>query len=108
MFFAVEAAAMDGFIACWDTKMHYDFARPYTLVHDYFKDQTIKGWGGPEKGMIDMQGQDWRPYSPETFLCPPFPSYVSGHSTISGACAEILRLFTGSDQFGIRSKTQTR
>ena len=101
MFFAVEAAAMDGFIACWDTKMHYDFARPYSLVHDFFKDQTIKGWGGPEKGMIDMRGQDWRPYSPETFLCPPFPSYISGHSTISGACAEILRLFTGSDQFGI-------
>jgi len=101
LFFAVEAAAMDGFIACWDTKMQYDFARPYSLVHDYFKNKTIKGWGGPDKGMIEMMGQDWRPYSPETFLCPPFPSYVSGHSTISGACAEILRLFTGSDKFGI-------
>jgi len=32
-------------------------------------------------------------------LCPPFPSYVSGHSTISGACAEILRLYTGNDRF---------
>src|SRR4051812_15419335 len=97
MYFVVEAAAMDGFIACWDTKMHYDFARPYTLVHYYFKNKTIKGWGGPQKGMIEMQGQEWRPYSPETFLCPPFPSYISGHSTISGACAEILRLFTGND-----------
>ena len=35
-----------------------------------------------------------------TFLCPPFPAYVSGHSTVSGACSEILRLYTGSDQFG--------
>jgi hypothetical protein len=51
--------------------------------------------------MMDIKGQDWRPYSPETFLCPPFPSYVSGHSTISGGCAEILRLFTRADQFGI-------
>ena len=31
MYFAVEATAMDAFIACWDTKMEYDFARPYSL-----------------------------------------------------------------------------
>ncbi|MGC4102386.1 vanadium-dependent haloperoxidase [Ferruginibacter sp.] len=104
MYFAVEAAAMDAFIACWDTKMTYDFARPYTLVHYLFKNKTIRGWGGPEKGMVDMKGQDWRPYSPETFLCPPFPSYISGHSTVSGACAEILKLFTGDDKFGIEVK----
>jgi len=100
MYFLVEAAAMDGFIACWDAKMYYDFARPYALVHYYYKDSTIKGWGGPGKGMIEMKGQDWRPYSPETFVCPPFPSYVSGHSTVSGACSEVLKLFTGNDYFG--------
>lgn len=104
MYFFVEAAAMDAFIACWDTKMQYDFARPYTLVHYYFKDKKIKGWGGPEKGIIEMSGQEWRPYSPETFLCPPFPSYVSGHSTVSGACAEALKLYTGDDHFGIEIK----
>ncbi|MES2332364.1 MAG: vanadium-dependent haloperoxidase [Bacteroidota bacterium] len=104
MYFAVEAAAMDAFIACWDTKMKYDFARPYTLVHHYFENKKIRGWGGPEKGMIEMPGQDWRPYSPETFLCPPFPSYVSGHSTVSGACSEILKWFTGSDRFGVEVK----
>lgn len=104
MFFAVEAAAMDAFIACWDTKMYYDFARPYALVHYYFKDQKIWGWGGPGKGWGEELGQDWRPYSPETFLCPAFPSYVSGHSTVSGACSEILRLFTGDDRFGITIK----
>jgi hypothetical protein len=100
MYFLVEAAAMDGFIACWDAKMHYDFARPYALVHYYFKDSLIKGWSGPDKGMIEMKGKDWRPYSPETFVCPPFPSYVSGHSTVSGACSEVLKLFTGNDHFG--------
>ena len=100
MYFLVEAAAMDAFIACWDAKMFYDFARPYSLVHDYYKDQVIKLWGGPGKGMIEENGKQWRPYSPDTFLCPAFPSYVSGHSTVSGACAEALRLFTGSDYFG--------
>ncbi|MBU2884332.1 vanadium-dependent haloperoxidase, partial [Gilvimarinus agarilyticus] len=100
MYFYVESVAMDGFIACWDSKMYYDFARPFALVHDYYQDETIKAWGGPEVGMTEMKGQEWRPYSPNSFLCPPFPSYVSGHSTISGGCAEALRLFTGSDEFG--------
>ena len=100
MYFLVEAVAMDGFIACWDSKMFYDYARPYALVHDYYQDQVIKAWGGPEVGMTELKGEQWRPYSPETFLCPPFPSYVSGHSTISGGCAEALRLFKGDDNFG--------
>lgn len=104
MYFLVEAVAMDAFIACWDSKMYYDFARPYALVHHYYQDQVIKAWGGPEQGMISMAGNKWRPYSPETFLCPPFPSYVSGHSTVSGGCAEALKLFTGSENFGATVK----
>jgi len=100
MYFLVEMAAMDAFIASWDAKMFYDYARPYALVHDYYADKIIKGWSGPEQGMKQMKGSEWKPYSPETFLCPPFPGYVSGHSCVSGACAETLRLFTGNDYFG--------
>ena len=102
MYFYNQVVAMDAFIASWDSKMYYDYARPYALVHEYYQDQVIKAWGGPGKGMIEMNGKQWRPYSPETFLCPPFPSYVSGHSTISGACAEALKIWTGSDAFGER------
>jgi len=101
MYFLTEITAMDAFIASWDSKMFYDYARPYALVHDYYQDQVIKAWGGPGKGMVEMKGQEWRPYSPDVFLCPPFPSYTSGHSTISGACGEALRLFTGDDYFGV-------
>lgn len=100
MYFLNQVTAMDAFIASWDSKMFYDFARPYALVHDYYEGEVIKAWGGPGKGMMDMQGEQWRPYSPESFLCPPFPSYTSGHSTVSGACAEALRLFTGDEYFG--------
>lgn len=100
MYFLNQITAMDAFIASWDSKMYYDFARPYALVHEYFEEQKIKAWGGPGKGMIEIPGKDWKPYSPETFLCPPFPSYVSGHSCVSGACGEALKLFKGSDNFG--------
>lgn len=104
MFFLTEVTAMDAFIACWDSKMYYDFARPFALVHYYYKDKDIKGWGGPDKGIVTMKGQEWRPYSPETFVCPPFPAYVSGHSTVSGGCSEVLKLFTGSNYFGDEEK----
>ncbi len=100
MYFLTEVTAMDAFIASWDSKMFYDYARPYALVHDYYQDQVIKAWGGPGQGITKMKGEEWRPYSPDIFLCPPFPSYTSGHSTISGACGEALRLFTGADYFG--------
>jgi hypothetical protein len=103
MYFYNQVVAMDAFIASWDSKMYYDYARPYALVHQYYDNQKIKAWGGEGKGMIEMTGNEWRPYSPETFLCPPFPSYVSGHSTISGGCAEALKLWTGSDEFGSES-----
>ncbi len=100
MYFYVQTVAMDAFIASWDSKMFYDYARPYALVHEYYSGKTITGWGGEGKGMIQMDGSQWRPYSPAIFLCPPFPSYTSGHSTISGGCAEALKLWTGSDEFG--------
>ena len=100
MYFYNQIVAMDAFIASWDSKMYYDFARPYALVHNQFNGKTIYGWAGEGKGFMEMKGEEWRPYSPAVFLCPPFPSYTSGHSTISGGCSEALKLWTGSDEFG--------
>ena len=99
MYFLNQATAMDAFIAAWDSKMHYDYGRPIAFVRKMYKGKKIKGWAGPGKGIVEMNGEDWIPYSPDIFPCPPFPGYVSGHSCISGACAEALRLFTGSDNF---------
>jgi len=100
MYFLNQITAMDAFIAAWDSKMHYDYARPYALVHELYKGKEIYGWKGPDEGWGKMDGSEWRPYSPAAFLCPPFPSYVSGHSCVSGACGEALKLFKGSDEFG--------
>ncbi|MFN3244246.1 MAG: vanadium-dependent haloperoxidase [Planctomycetota bacterium] len=101
LFLAVAVTAMDTFIASWDAKRHYDSSRPWTLVRHYYPDATIRGWAGPGKGVVEMKGSQWHPYSPSTFITPPFPGYPSGHSTVSGGCAEILRLLTGSDRFGV-------
>ncbi len=100
LFFTVGNVAMDAFIAAWDSKRYYDSSRPWTLIRHYYRGHDIRGWAGPGQGVTVIRGDDWHPYSPSTFVTPPFPGYVSGHSCISGACAEVLKLFTGSDQCG--------
>lgn len=100
LFFCIANTAFDAFIACWDAKRVYDSSRPWTLVRYYYKGKTVVGWIGPGKGHFELPADKWHPYSPFTFVTPPFPGYPSGHSTVSGACARMLALFSGSDRFG--------
>ncbi len=100
LYFCVANSAMDAFIAAWESKRYYDSSRPWTLVRHYYGGAAINGWRGPGRGVAAITGEQWIPYSPSTFITPPFPGYVSGHSAVSGACAKILERFTGSDRFG--------
>jgi hypothetical protein len=99
LFFAVSNVVMDAFISCWDTKRFYDTSRPYWWARIYYKGKKVRGWGGPGKGAMEMLGENWVPYSPDTFITPPFPGYTSGHATASGAASKMLELFTGSDHY---------
>lgn len=100
MFFALTNSMLDASIAAWDAKRTYDSVRPVTAISLLFKGKTIRAWGGPGKGTVEMDGSQWLPYQEATFPTPPFPDYVSGHSTYSAAAARILALATGSDHFG--------
>jgi hypothetical protein len=104
LFFVVGNVVFDAFIACWDAKRHHDSSRPWTLIHHLYQGKKIVGWAGPGKGTQTMPAEDWHPYSPMTFITPPFPGYPSGHSTASGAASKMLELFTGSDRFGETEK----
>jgi hypothetical protein len=83
-------ALFDGFISCWDEKYRSNFIRPETAINKY----------------VD---QEWHPY----IQTPPFPSYTSGHATISAAAAEVMTNWfgdhlsftdTSSLEFGIQSR----
>jgi hypothetical protein len=100
LFFALSNALFDAGIAGWDNKAHFDYVRPISAIRSLFRGQKVKAWGGPGKGTQDINGEDWIPYSPATFRTPPFAEYTSGHSVFSVAGAEILKRFTGSDNFG--------
>jgi PAP2 superfamily len=104
LYFVIANVAMDAFISCWETKREYDSSRPWTLIRHYYKGQTVKGWAGRDGGVKDMPAEDWRPYSPESFITPPFPGYTSGHATVSGACSKMLELVTGTDRYGFAER----
>lgn len=100
LYMAVANTAMDAFIVSWECKRFYDSSRPYTLIRHYYQGKEIEGWLGPGQGVGKIKGEQWIPYSPATFVTPPFPGYTSGHATVSAACATMLELFTGSPKYG--------
>ena len=100
LFFALGNALMDASIAAWAWKFKYDFVRPITGIHEEYRGRQVVSWLGPYKGYGLVDGERWIPYQERTVVTPPFPEYVSGHSTFSGAGARVLFLFTGSDTFG--------
>ena len=100
VFFVLSNAMLDAGIAAWDAKRAYDSVRPITAISLLFRGKKIRAWGGPGKGTIEMDGSQWIPYQASTLPTPPFPDFVSGHSTYSAAAARILVLWTGSDRFG--------
>jgi hypothetical protein len=80
----VAIGLMDGFLCCWDEKYRSNRVRPETAIRQY----------------IDP---NWRPF----LQTPPFPEYLSGHSTISSAAATILTAFFG-DSFGYTDTVENR
>ncbi|MCL4839073.1 MAG: vanadium-dependent haloperoxidase [Thermoanaerobaculia bacterium] len=83
LFALLGIAEADAAILAWDAKYWYSHWRPLPAIHAADQD------GNPET----FPDPGWRPY----VATPPFPAYVSGHSTFSGAAARLLALVLGRD-----------
>jgi len=71
-------AQADAFIACWDAKYTY--------------------WSGRPIGLI--------PGFASTIITPNFPSYISGHATVSGASSAVLAAFFPADAATLRAQAE--
>src|SRR5947199_2081177 len=89
LFFALTNAIFDAGIVAWDAKRAFDSVRPATAIPFVFQGQQIRCWGGPGHGTVTTDGRDWTPYQSSQFPTPPFPEFVSLHSSFSAAGAEI-------------------
>jgi membrane-associated phospholipid phosphatase len=83
LFAMLNLAMADAAICAWDAKYTFDFWRPVTAIRNGVLD------GNP--------ATDPDPTWSSFIVTPPFPDYVSGHSTFSGAAASILAMFFGTD-----------
>lgn len=99
MFFIVGNAEQDAGIAVWGWKRTFDSERPITAIHFLKGGKKVLAYV-PFRGPTVIDGRDWMPYQPCSFVTPPFPEYPSGHSAFSAAGAEILKRWSGSDAFG--------
>jgi membrane-associated phospholipid phosphatase len=76
MYALLGPAIADAFIICWWAKYQENLLRPQSYIRDYIN-------------------PNWFPF----LITPPFPAYPSGHSTLSGACAEIMTRLYGTVAF---------
>lgn len=84
LFALLGIAVADAGIVAWDVKYRYSNWRPITGIQHADQD------GNPET----VADPTWESLIPT----PPFPSYISGHSTFSSAAARVIALFFGTDQ----------
>jgi hypothetical protein len=104
-FFTLGNALLDASIASWFLKYKFDWWRPITAIRYQYNNKPVTSWlgpgGNPANGNFGtVPGQNWKPYQEAGVVTPPFPEYVSGHSTFSAAGNVVLVGFAGSDNFG--------
>jgi membrane-associated phospholipid phosphatase len=74
LFALLNVAMADAAICSWEAKYMYNFWRPVTAI----------------RASLD-------PTWSSLIATPPFPDYISGHSTFSGAASTVLAMFYGTD-----------
>ena len=84
MFALLNLSLADAGVVAWDAKYAFNYWRPITAIRNADRDTNA----ATEKDAA------WTPL----LVTPPFPEYISGHSTFSGAAATVLARFFGTDR----------
>ena len=92
LFAELDIALADAAVVAWDAKYHYNAWRPIAAIEDAASTGNTQVAADPT----------WTPL----LNTPPFPEYISGHSTFSGAAATVLDSLLGSSvAFSTTSQT---
>jgi hypothetical protein len=84
----------------WGLKLQYQQARPIQDIRRIYTTATVGSWrttavSGTLQPAADISGALWTPYQATNFVTPPFPDFVSGHSSYSQIFALVM-----TDWFG--------
>ncbi len=91
-FLILNSALFQTSIFVWRTKFNNLQARPIQTIRYYYPNDTITYYGGN-----NVSSSLWKPYQPDNFITPPFPDFISGHSTFSSVGARILNKLIGNN-----------
>jgi hypothetical protein len=93
LFALLNLSLVDTFVATWDSKFYYNFWRPVIAIRAGDTDDN------PDTAADPL----WTPLVPT----PNSHTGISGHSSFSGAAAEVLKLFFGTDNISFSFRTIT-
>lgn len=92
LFALLNLGLADAAICAWDMKYLYNLWRPVTAIQKADLDNNPATEADP----------NWLPF----LVTPPFPTYVSGHSTFSATAAEILARYFGTDHIAFTNVSE--
>ena len=85
-------------ICAWRLKRIFLQARPIQKLRQFKYNTAIsQAWNN------QILGQYWLPYQETNFVTPPFPDFVSGHSTFGTTFARLIDYLQGSDQIVLKN-----
>jgi len=88
-------------ICAWRIKRDKLQARPIQKIRQYLYNQSIsQSW---DTNANNDKGQFWLPYQELNFVTPPFPDFVSGHSTFSSSSAKLFCYLLGTDMINLQN-----
>jgi len=93
LFALISVAQADAAIVCWEAKFRYNLWRPITAIRRADEDANP----------ATEKDAEWNDF----LASPPFPAYVSGHSTFSKASAAVLAAFYGTDAISFTARSDT-
>jgi hypothetical protein len=93
LFALLNVAMADAAISAWDAKYYFHQWRPVTAIRNGDIDGNPDTIGDP----------NWSSF----ITTPPFPDYISGHSTFSAAASTVLAMFFGTDAIAFATESDS-
>lgn len=90
-FYKLTCALFQASITVWKIKYKYLQPRPIQCIRLNYTYEKFNYYFGYSDGIT------WKPYQESQSVSPPFPDYISGHSTFSSTGAYILNNLIGSN-----------
>lgn len=90
-YFILSASMFQAGLSVWNIKYNLFEQRPIQYIRGSMTEIEMENYFFPDIKTSKL----WLPYQKRTFVTPPFPDYVSGHSSFSSSACEVFSRTVG-------------